>query len=155
MHISRHAASICLEYSCVRPPKRGRLTTGPPRTAGSARKAASGRASGAAALCCSDFCLPDDHNSSWRYDGLSEEDHRKIFLAPTTTLNGGACGATASAIRALMGPGPVEGFCYTQLTDVEQERNGLLGSDRRPKVEPGLLRAATETAKQRRQGSRG
>ena len=36
VHISRHAASICLEYSCVRTPKRGRLTTGPPRTAGSA-----------------------------------------------------------------------------------------------------------------------
>ena len=26
------------------------------------------------------------------------------------------------------------GFCYTQLTDVEQETNGLLTYDRRPKV---------------------
>lgn len=26
------------------------------------------------------------------------------------------------------------GFCYTQLTDVEQEINGLLTYDRRPKV---------------------
>jgi hypothetical protein len=46
-----------------------------------------------------------------------------------------------------MGQGPVEGFCYTQLTDVEQETNGLLTFDRVPKVEPSLLRAATETAK--------
>jgi beta-galactosidase/beta-glucuronidase len=57
--------------------------------------------------------------------------------------------AYRSRVEALMGPGPVEGFCYTQLTDVEQERNGLLGFDRRPKLEAGLLRAATETAKLR------
>jgi len=50
-------------------------------------------------------------------------------------------------IEALMAPGPVQGFCYTQLTDVEQEQNGLLTSDRVPKVEPGLLAPATRTPK--------
>lgn len=30
----------------------------------------------------------------------------------------------------------VAGFCYTQLTDVEQETNGLLTYDRKPKVDP-------------------
>lgn len=30
----------------------------------------------------------------------------------------------------------VSGFCYTQLTDVEQERNGLLTYQREPKVDP-------------------
>ena len=30
----------------------------------------------------------------------------------------------------------VAGFCYTQLTDIEQEINGLLTYDRRPKVAP-------------------
>jgi beta-galactosidase/beta-glucuronidase len=30
----------------------------------------------------------------------------------------------------------VTGFCYTQLTDIEQEINGLLTYDRQPKVEP-------------------
>lgn len=30
----------------------------------------------------------------------------------------------------------VSGFCYTQLTDIEQEINGLLTFDRRPKVDP-------------------
>jgi beta-galactosidase/beta-glucuronidase len=50
-------------------------------------------------------------------------------------------------VEALMGPGPVEGFCYTQLTDVEQERNGLLTFDRRPKADPGLIREATLTPK--------
>jgi hypothetical protein len=34
----------------------------------------------------------------------------------------------------------VSGFCYTQLTDIEQEINGLLTYDRRPKVEPELIR---------------
>lgn len=62
--------------------------------------------------------------------------------------------AYRAQVEALMGPGPVEGFCYTQLTDVEQERNGLLTFDRRPKLEPGLLRAATKTEKLRGRGSR-
>ena len=52
-------------------------------------------------------------------------------------------------VEALMDPGPVEGFAYTQLTDVEQERNGLLTFDRRPKVDPARIREATRTAKRR------
>jgi len=52
-------------------------------------------------------------------------------------------------VEALMDRGPVEGFCYTQLTDVEQEQNGLLTFDRRPKVDPELIRAITATPKRR------
>jgi hypothetical protein len=33
------------------------------------------------------------------------------------------------------------GFCYTQLTDIEQEINGLLTYDRRPKVAPEAIAA--------------
>jgi hypothetical protein len=33
------------------------------------------------------------------------------------------------------------GFCYTQLTDIEQEQNGVYFYDRRPKYDPALLRA--------------
>ena len=51
--------------------------------------------------------------------------------------------------NALMGGGPVEGFCHTQLTDIEQEQNGLLTFDRRPKADPSLPRAITETPKRR------
>jgi beta-galactosidase/beta-glucuronidase len=36
------------------------------------------------------------------------------------------------------------GFCYTQLTDVEQEINGLLTYDRRPKVDPERVAAIHE-----------
>jgi len=35
----------------------------------------------------------------------------------------------------------VAGFCYTQLTDVEQEINGLLTYDRQPKVDPEAIAA--------------
>jgi beta-galactosidase/beta-glucuronidase len=52
-------------------------------------------------------------------------------------------------VEALMDHGPVEGFCYTQLTDVEQEQNGLLTFDRRPKADPELIRAITATPKRR------
>ena len=34
----------------------------------------------------------------------------------------------------------VGGFCYTQLTDVEQEENGLLTYDRQPKVQPEAVK---------------
>ena len=38
-------------------------------------------------------------------------------------------------------------FCYTQLTDVEQEINGLYTYDRRPKFDPAVIRAInTQTA---------
>ncbi len=50
-------------------------------------------------------------------------------------------------IEALMDSGPVQGFCYTQLTDVEQERNGLLTFERNPKIDPALVRPITQLAK--------
>ena len=38
----------------------------------------------------------------------------------------------------------VAGFCYTQLTDIEQETNGLLTYDRQPKLDPALIAAIHE-----------
>ena len=32
-------------------------------------------------------------------------------------------------------------FCYTQLTDVEQEQNGLYTYDRKPKFDPKIIHA--------------
>jgi hypothetical protein len=52
-------------------------------------------------------------------------------------------------VAALMAAGPVEGFCYTQLTDIEQERNGLLTFDRGTKVDPAVVLPLTQTAKGR------
>ena len=42
-------------------------------------------------------------------------------------------------VSALLDSPVVAGFCYTQLTDTAQERNGLLTEDRVPKVDPALV----------------
>ena len=52
-----------------------------------------------------------------------------------------------SLIDALLQSEPVQGFCYTQLTDVEQEVNGLLTYDRRPKVDLTRMREITSRPK--------
>ena len=38
----------------------------------------------------------------------------------------------------------VVGFCYTQITDVEQEKNGIYYYDRRPKFDTARLKAIFE-----------
>ena len=48
-----------------------------------------------------------------------------------------------SLITALLQSESVQGFCYTQLTDVEQEVNGLLTYNRKPKVDPARIRKIT------------
>ena len=37
-----------------------------------------------------------------------------------------------------------QGFCYTQLTDVQQEINGLLNADHSPKLDTGRLKEIFE-----------
>jgi hypothetical protein len=44
-------------------------------------------------------------------------------------------------VTALLDSPVVTGFCYTQLTDTAQERNGLLDEHRKPKVDPAAIRA--------------
>jgi hypothetical protein len=61
---------------------------------------------------------------------------------PAALLN-----AYREMVEALMAPGPVQGFCYTQLTDVEQERNGLLTEERVPKIDPALIAPITRLPK--------
>lgn len=43
-------------------------------------------------------------------------------------------------VTALVDSDQVAGYCYTQLTDTEQEVNGLLTEDRVPKVDPAEIR---------------
>ena len=49
----------------------------------------------------------------------------------------------ADLLDAVLDSPVLAGFCYTQLTDTEQERNGLLTADREPKSDPAVLRAVT------------
>lgn len=46
-----------------------------------------------------------------------------------------------SLMRAIKNLDFVCGYCYTQFSDVEEERNGLLTMDRRPKVDPTRIAA--------------
>lgn len=48
-----------------------------------------------------------------------------------------------AVVSALLQSPLVQGFCYTQLSDVEQEINGLLTYDRQPKVDLALIKAIT------------
>ncbi|ROR95870.1 glycosyl hydrolase family 2 [Salana multivorans] len=54
-----------------------------------------------------------------------------------------------SLVTAVVGSG-IAGFCYTQLTDTEQERNGLLTEDREPKADPDRIAAAIRSGGVRR-----
>ncbi|MEJ7842320.1 MAG: sugar-binding domain-containing protein [Rubrobacter sp.] len=65
----------------------------------------------------------------------------------TVTDAGEFLGRYEAMIDALLACDPVKGFCYTQLTDIEQEVNGLLTYDRRPKAD--LERIHAITAKER------
>lgn len=38
----------------------------------------------------------------------------------------------------------LEGYCFTQVTDVQQEINGLLTEDRKPKIEPSIIKAVQD-----------
>ncbi|MCD7996837.1 MAG: hypothetical protein LUH21_06340 [Clostridiales bacterium] len=53
-----------------------------------------------------------------------------------------------SAVNGING---LAGFCYTQLTDVEQETNGLLYADRTPKLEVERI-AACMAGKEKQNG---
>ena len=46
--------------------------------------------------------------------------------------------------EALAASPHIVGYCYTQLTDVEQEVNGLLTFHRRPKVDPDTIKALND-----------
>jgi beta-galactosidase/beta-glucuronidase len=49
----------------------------------------------------------------------------------------------ADLVGAVLDCPTIAGFCYTQLTDTEQERNGLLTAERVPKLDPAAVRAIT------------
>lgn len=49
-------------------------------------------------------------------------------------------------LNAVLNSPAIAGFCYTQLTDVERETNGLLTADREPKLDVDAVRAITSRA---------
>lgn len=71
-----------------------------------------------------------DGPETWGYDTVTDTSQLAERVAELV--------AAADASPAL------QGFCYTQLTDVEQEANGLLTFDRRHKVRPDVVRRVIE-----------
>lgn len=74
--------------------------------------------------------------NTWGYhDKVKDEE---AFFARYKSVN--------DAVRAI----PFcQGYCYTQLTDVEQETNGLLTPDRKPKIDPERFKALTTNPQNR------
>ncbi|KRF41835.1 glycoside hydrolase family 2 protein [Paenibacillus sp. Soil787] len=66
----------------------------------------------------------------WGYSGAnSDEDYEQKLRA---------------VMCPLLNSGVVQGYCYTQLTDVEQEINGLLTYDRKPKIPVEVIKAIND-----------
>lgn len=68
----------------------------------------------------------NDESDSWGYTQANDED---AFLRQFDHV-----------ISSILESPVVSGLCYTQLTDVEQETNGLLTYDRKPKVDPEKIK---------------
>lgn len=71
----------------------------------------------------------DAGGGNWGYNDAAKDDAE--FLARYRSLMQGIAACD------------FDGFCYTQLTDVQQEVNGLLDEDHKPKFDPEAIRALT------------
>ncbi|WP_424766438.1 glycoside hydrolase family 2 protein [Paenibacillus sp. sgz302251] len=71
--------------------------------------------------------------SEWEGWGYSGADNDEDYIAKLEAV-----------IKPIRLSKAVQGYCYTQLTDVEQEINGLLTYDRQPKVPLDVIRAINE-----------
>jgi len=74
---------------------------------------------------------PEERSTSWGYGSNidSLEDFYKIL---------------DNQVKALKACKYVTGFCYTQITDVEQEKNGIYYYDRTPKFDTQRIKAIFE-----------
>ena len=80
------------------------------------------------------FMVSEIGGIGWATEGLSYNDRvprRPTNSTPATKEPSTPCSTTPNLF----------GFCYTQLTDIEQERNGLYFYDRRPKFDVKRLHA--------------
>ena len=79
-----------------------------------------------------------DRNNSWGYgDMLTNEEGFYEHLE--------------SYINAMLSANNITGFCYTQFTDIEQEKNGIYYYDRRPKLNMERIKAIFEKIPSRAQ----
>ena len=79
-------------------------------------------------ISCAAVQKAKSHQASWGY-GESPKDLEEFY----TRLEG--------QVNAILGAKSVWGFCYTQLTDVEQEQNGIYFYDRSSKFDMNRIKA--------------
>lgn len=77
------------------------------------------------------WMAPEERKNSWGYGNLPQTEEEFY-----TRLQG--------QVEALKGAKHVMGFCYTQLTDVEQEKNGIYYYDRTPKFDMKRIKSIFE-----------
>ncbi len=65
--------------------------------------------------------------NTWGYHGLDLKSPEEL------------CAKIREQVDLMLSMPELSGYCYTQLTDVEQEQNGLYNYDRTPKVPEGML----------------
>ncbi|MBR7108211.1 MAG: beta-glucuronidase [Lentisphaeria bacterium] len=70
-----------------------------------------------------------DDSERWGYNGLDLQTPEEL------------CEKILEQVEFLINSPDVAGYCYTQLTDVEQEQNGIYSYDRSPKAAPELFKA--------------
>ena len=84
--------------------------------------------------------LLDEYGGTWWEDGAGDESGWGYGDRPKSADE---ALARIEALTAILLENPcMAGFCYTQLTDIEQERNGLYTDDRTLKFDAERLRAA-------------
>ncbi len=66
--------------------------------------------------------------NTWGYHGLDLKSPEEL------------CAKIDEQVEVMLATPKLMGYCYTQLTDVEQEQNGLYNYDRTPKVPAGMLK---------------
>jgi len=68
--------------------------------------------------------------SGWGYSSVSSDEEFAL--------------AYYNVISAMLESPNIQGFVYTQITDVEQEINGVMTYDRKPKIDPAIIRQINE-----------
>jgi beta-galactosidase/beta-glucuronidase len=77
------------------------------------------------------------------FGGISVHDDAEAWAAYGDVIEPDHLAAAIAGLVATIRPGNgIAGYCYTQLTDTAQEKNGLLTEDRVPKEDPERIRAA-------------
>lgn len=77
------------------------------------------------------------------FGGISVHDDAEAWAAYGEVVEPDDLAEAVAALVSVLGPdGGLAGYCYTQLTDTAQEKNGLLTQERVPKAPPERIRAA-------------